>query len=270
MITGVGLIAAGGISWASSAPDFTRHLPRTASPAAIVRNWVTGAGIVVLPLILMGAVMAVSTPDLASAADPASFVGSIPPLWIAVPCLLIALVGMQLINAMSMYSAGFTAQILGIKVSRHRAVAVNAVISLVLGGVLMLVATSFMGSFIAFLSLLAVAFSAWGGVFGADMLRREEYDAGALLDTTRTSAYWYRGGFCPAAVAAWALGPGSGLLFRASDWFTGPPASNNPVGEYGLGWVATVAVSFLLYAVLPKPAVAPAAQPAKEPATMAV
>jgi NCS1 family nucleobase:cation symporter-1 len=134
----------------------------------------------------------------------------------------------------------------------------------------MLVATSFAGSFIAFLSLLAVAFSAWVGVFGADMVRRVEYDAKALLDTTRTSAYWYRGGFSPAAVAAWALGLGSGLLFTTSDWFTGPLASNNPVGEYGLGWVATIALSFLLYAVLPKPAVAPVAQPAKGSATMAV
>jgi NCS1 family nucleobase:cation symporter-1 len=273
MITGVGLIAAGGISWVPSSPDFTRYLPRTASSAAIVRNSIGGAGIVVLPMVLMGAVMAVSTPDLASAADPVSFLGEILPLWIAVPYLLIALVGMLLINSMSMYSAGFTAQTLGFKVPRHWAVSVNAVISLVLGGVLMLVATSFMGSFIAFLSLLAVAFSAWVGVFGADMLRRKEYDAEALLDTTRTSAYWYRGGFSPAAVAAWAVGLGSGLLFTTSDWFTGPLASNNPVGEYGLGWVATVVVSFLLYAVLPKPAVAPATAPAaatQEPAPTAV
>ncbi|MFD5077113.1 cytosine permease [Streptomyces sp. NPDC058371] len=273
MITGVGLIAAGGISWVPSSPDFTRYLPRTASSAAIVRNSIGGAGIVVLPMVLMGAVMAVSTPDLASAADPVSFLGEILPLWIAVPYLLIALVGMLLINSMSMYSAGFTAQTLGFKVPRHWAVSVNAVISLVFGGVLMLVATSFMGSFIAFLSLLAVAFSAWVGVFGADMLRRTEYDAEALLDTTRTSAYWYRGGFSPAAVAAWAVGLGSGLLFTTSDWFTGPLAANNPVGEYGLGWVATVVISFLLYAVLPKPAVVPAtaqADATQEPAPAAV
>jgi NCS1 family nucleobase:cation symporter-1 len=271
MITGVGLIAAGGISWVPSSPDFTRYLPRTASSAAIVRNSIGGAGIVVLPMVLMGAVMAASTPDLASAADPVSFLGAILPLWIAVPYLLIALVGMLLINAMSMYSAGFTAQTLGFKVPRHWAVSVNAVISLVFGGVLMLVATSFMGSFIAFLSLLAVAFSAWVGVFGADMLRRKEYDAEALLDTTRTSAYWYRGGFSPAAVAAWAVGLGSGLLFTRSDWFTGPLASGNPIGEYGLGWVATIVVSFLLYVALPKPAVvAPGTEPAEEPAAMAV
>ncbi|MCZ9342163.1 cytosine permease, partial [Streptomyces sp. TRM76130] len=30
MITGIGLIAAGGVSWIPSAPDFTRYLPRTA------------------------------------------------------------------------------------------------------------------------------------------------------------------------------------------------------------------------------------------------
>ncbi|MET7911169.1 cytosine permease [Streptomyces avermitilis] len=271
MITGVGVIAAGGISWAPSSPDFTRYLPRTASSAAIVRNTVGGAGVVVLPMVLMGAVMAVSTPDLASAADPVSFLGEILPLWIAVPYLLIALVGMLLINSMSMYSAGFTAQTLGFRVPRHWAVSVNAVISLVFGGVLMLVATSFMGSFIAFLSLLAVAFSAWVGVFGADMLRRREYDAEALLDTTRTSAYWYRGGFSPAAVAAWAVGLGTGLLFTTSDWFTGPLASGNPVGEYGLGWVATVVVSFLLYLALPKPALPRTPAPVtEEPAPLAV
>ncbi|MFK0154582.1 cytosine permease [Streptomyces sp. NPDC090499] len=265
MVTGAGLIAAGGMSWAPAAPDFTRYLPGTASSAAIVRNTVGGAGIVVLPLVLMGAVTAAATPGLARAADPVSFLGEILPRWLAVPYLLVALAGMLLINAMSMYSAGFTAQTLGLRIPRHWAVSVNAVISLALGAVLMLAATSFMASFIAFLSLLAVAFSAWVGVFGADMFRRREYDATALLDTTRTSAYWYRAGFSPAAVAAWGLGLAAGLLFTTCDWFTGPLAANNPVGRYGLGWIATIAVSGLLYAVLPKPAVVPAAAGKRAP-----
>ncbi|MFJ6842218.1 cytosine permease [Streptomyces griseoluteus] len=273
LITAVGMIAAGGVSWIPSAPDFTRYLPHTASSRAIVGQTVGGAGIVVLPLVLMGAVMAVATPDLASAADPVSFLGTILPLWIAVPYLLIAVIGMLLINSMSMYSAGFTAQTLGFRIPRHWAVSVNAVISLALGGVLMLVASSFMGSFIAFLSLLAVAFSAWTGVFGADMLRRTEYDARALADTTPTSAYWYRAGFSPAAVAAWAIGLVSGLLFTTSDWFTGPLAKNNPVGEYGLGWIAAILISAALYLALPKPRITPSSPtpaPAEEqiPATV--
>ncbi|MFI8350563.1 cytosine permease [Streptomyces sp. NPDC085596] len=265
VITGIGMIAAGGVSWIPSAPDFTRYLPRTASSKAIVGNSVSGATLVVLPMVLMGAVMAFATPDLASAADPVSFVGEILPTWIAVPYLLIALIGMLLINSMSMYSAGFTAQTLGFRVPRHWAVSVNAVISLALGAALMLVATSFLGTFIAFLSLLAVAFSAWVGVFGADMFRRKEYDSAAMTDTTRTSAYWYRAGFSPAAIASWAIGLISGLLFTTSDWFTGPLAKNNVIGEYGLGWVAAIVISAALYLALPKPPV-PRPTPAPTPA----
>ncbi|MFD9011363.1 cytosine permease [Streptomyces sp. NPDC059552] len=258
MIAGIGTIAAGGISWVPSGPDFTRYLPRTASSKAMVGATIGGAGVVVLPMVLMGAVMAVGTPDLATAQDPVSFIGELLPTWIAVPYLLIALVGMLLINSMSMYSAGFTAQTLGIKVPRAWAVSVNAIISLIFGFLLMVVATSFFGSFISFLTLLAVAFSAWIGVFGVDMLRRPAYDGRALLDTTRTSAYWYRGGFAWQAMTAWALALVVGLLFTKVDWFAGPLASTW-IGENGLGWAAGILTSALLYAVLPRTA---PAQPA--------
>ncbi|GGW98972.1 cytosine permease [Streptomyces chryseus] len=262
MIAGIGTIAAGGISWVPSGPDFTRYLPRTASGRGMVAATVGGAGVVVLPMVLMGAVMAVSTPDLASAKDPVSFIGELLPSWIAVPYLLIALIGMLLINSMSMYSAGFTAQTLGINVPRAWAVSVNAIISLVFGFLLMVVATSFFGSFISFLTLLAVAFSAWIGVFGVDMLSRRTYDGEALMDTTRTSGYWYRGGFAWQAMTAWGVALVAGLLFTKVDWFTGPLAGSW-IGRNGLGWAATVVVAALLYAALPR---TKASEPAQEPA----
>ncbi|MFE9255908.1 cytosine permease [Streptomyces sp. NPDC006879] len=258
MIAGIGTIAAGGISWVPSGPDFTRYLPQTASATGVVGATVGGAGVVVLPMVLMGAVMAVGTPDLASAQDPVSFIGELLPLWIAVPYLLIALVGMVLINSMSMYSAGFTAQTLGIRVPRAWAVSVNAVISLVGGFLLMVVATSFFGAFISFLTLLAVAFSAWIGVFGVDMLRRKSYDAEALLDTTRSSAYWYRGGFAWQAMTAWGFALLAGLAFTRVDWFSGPLAGTW-IGENGLGWVVGVLTSAGLYAALVR------ARPTAEP-----
>ncbi|MEU8463095.1 cytosine permease [Streptomyces sp. NPDC029003] len=262
MVAGIGTIAAGGISWVPSGPDFTRYLPRTASSKALVGATIGGAGVVVLPMVLMGAVMAVGTPDLATAQDPVSFIGELLPTWIAVPYLLIALIGMLLINSMSMYSAGFTAQTLGIKVPRAWAVSVNAVISLVFGFLLMVVATSFFGSFISFLTLLAVAFSAWIGVFGVDMLRRTSYDGAALLDTTPASAYWYRGGFAWQAMTAWGSALVAGLLFTKVDWFSGPLASTW-IGENGLGWVTGILTSGVLYAVLPRTA-APAGRSAAE------
>ncbi|MFD9408291.1 cytosine permease [Streptomyces sp. NPDC059989] len=264
MIAGIGTIAAGGISWVPSGPDFTRYLPRTASSKGMVGATIGGAGVVVLPMVLMGAVMAVGTPDLATAQDPVSFIGELLPTWIAVPYLLIALIGMLLINSMSMYSAGFTAQTLGIKVPRAWAVSVNAVISLVFGFLLMVVATSFFGSFISFLTLLAVAFSAWIGVFGVDMLRGRTYDGPALLDTTRTSAYWYKGGFAWQAMTAWGLALVVGLLFTKVDWFSGPLASTW-IGQNGLGWAAGILTSALLYAVLPRTAAPDATAPTEEP-----
>ncbi|MFF3291122.1 cytosine permease [Streptomyces sp. NPDC003023] len=265
MVAGIGTLAAGGISWVPSGPDFTRYLPRTASSRAMVGATVGGAGIVVLPMVLMGAVMAVATPDLASAQDPVAFIGEILPMWLAVPYLLIALVGMLLINSMSMYSAGFTAQTLGVKVPRAWAVSVNALISLVFGFLLMVVATGFIGSFISFLTLLAVAFSAWIGVFGVDMLRRPAYDGAALMDTTRTSAYWYRGGFAWQAMVSWAAALVTGLLFTRVDWFAGPLAGSW-IGRNGLGWAATIVLSAALYAVLPRTPGTPAGpvEPASE------
>lgn len=271
MIAGIGILAAGGISWAPSAPDFTRYLPRTASSRAMVGSTVGGAGIVVLPMVLLGAVMAVSTPDLAAASDPVAFIGEILPMWISVPYLLIALVGMLLINSMSMYSAGFTAQTLGVKVPRAWAVSVNAVISLIFGFLLMIVARSFIGSFISFLTLLAVAFSAWIGVFGVDMLSRRRYDGEALMDTTRTSAYWYRGGFAWQAMVSWGVALPAGLLFTKVDWFAGPLASSW-IGENGLGWAATIVAAAALYAVLPRTKAPVPAAPVAEsgPATLPI
>ncbi|MFC0600759.1 purine-cytosine permease family protein [Streptomyces palmae] len=256
LIAGIGTIAAGGISWVPSGPDFTRYLPGRTSGRAIVGTTVSGAAVVVVPMVLMGAVMAAVTPDLASAPDPVSFLGDVLPTWLAVPYLITALVGMLLINSLSMYSAGFTAQTMGVRLPRSLAVSINAVISLVGGLVLMLVAKSFLSSFITFLTLLAVSFSAWIGVFGVDMMRRRgravRYHAEALTDTGRGSRYWYAGGFCPQAMAAWLLALGAGLCFTRTDWFAGPLA-DSWIGRNGLGWAATILIAALLFAVLPTP-----------------
>ncbi|WP_406092058.1 purine-cytosine permease family protein [Streptomyces sp. NBC_01013] len=260
MIAGIGTLAAGGISWAPTGPDFTRYLPHTAPGRVMVAATVGGAGIVFLPLVLTGAVMAVGTPGLAVTHDPVSFIGVLLPDWIAVPYLVVAVLGMVLINAMSMYSAGFTAQTLGFAVPRAWAVGVNAAISLFLGALLMLVASSFVDSFVSFLNLLAVTFSAWIGVFGVDLLRGRTYDPAALMNTTPTSAYWYSGGVAWNAVAAWAAGLVVGLLFTGVEWFTGPLATTWP-GRNGLGWAVTIVVSGGLYAALPRPGARQRAEP---------
>ncbi|MFB7913135.1 purine-cytosine permease family protein [Streptomyces sp. NPDC056061] len=253
MVTGIGVLVAGGISWVPSGPDFARYLPRTASGRAVVAATTAGAVVVCLPLVLMGAVMAVETPGLAAARDPVAFIGPLLPAWLAVPYLLVSVVGMVLINAMSLYTGGFTAQTLGLAIPRTWAVGVNAVISLFLSSLLMMSAQRFMDSFVSFLTLLAVTFSAWIGVFGADRLRGRAYDPAALLNTSPDGDYWYTGGFSLPAAAAWTAGLVAGLLLTRVEWFSGPLA-DTWAGRHGLGWAVTVAVSGASYAILPRPA----------------
>ncbi|WP_372344070.1 cytosine permease [Streptomyces sp. KL116D] len=83
----------------------------------------------------------------------------------------------------------------------------------------MLVATSPHGSSIAFLSLLAVVPSPRGPASSVRTCtkRRHYLTAPPRSTRLRTSAYWYKGGFSPAAVIAWAVGLVSGLRFTSSD-----------------------------------------------------
>jgi cytosine/uracil/thiamine/allantoin permease len=74
------------------------------------------------------------------------------------------------------------------------------------------------------------------------------------MDTTRTSRYWYSGGFRLPAVLGWAVAIVAGLLFTkastsATDvWFAGP-LSDTWFGVNGLGWAISMVVSGLIYAL---------------------
>lgn len=274
MIAGIGTIAAGGLSWVPTGPDFARYLPHSASGKKIVGTTVSGAALVLVPMVVMGGVMAVSNPELANQnTDPMSFLGQVLPSAIAIPYLITALIGMMLINSLSMYSAGFTAQTMGVKLPRALAVSINAAISLIGGLFMMLVAKDFVGQFIAFLTLLAVSFSAWIGVYAMDMVRRRKmavrYHAESLMTIGPSSRYWYKGGFCWQAMSAWALALIVGLCFTKVQWFSGPLAGTW-IGENGLGWVVTILIAAVVFAVLPAarenetPASAPAPEGSKE------
>ncbi|MFG3070730.1 MULTISPECIES: purine-cytosine permease family protein [Streptomyces] len=262
MVAGVGTLVAGGLSWVPSAPDFARYLPRSVPDRAMVAAAVGGALVTIPPMVATGAVMAVSSPHLAVAKDPVAFIGELLPRWLSVPYLLTAVIGMVLVNAMSMYSAGFTAQTLGFAVPRAWAVGVNATISLLLGGTLMLVVTSFVDTFLSFLTLLGVTFSAWTGVFGVDLLRGRVYDSAALMDTRPRSGYWYSGGYSRQAMAAWGAALVVGLLFTDVEWFTGP-LGTSWTGRHGLGWAVTILVAAGVYAALPRPADGTVGAPAR-------
>jgi len=255
MIAGVGVIAAGtGIGWANASADISRYQAPGVRAGSLVLSAAAGAGIPLVLLISLGSMLAAGDPSLAAAGDPVAAIRAMLPTWMAVPYLVAAFGGLLLSNHLSVYSAGLTTLTLGIRVRRVWAVVVDVVVTFLGAIYFVLVADGFYTPFIAFISLLAVPITAWVGVFVVDMVHRHHYDPVALMDTGRTSAYWYRAGLEPRALTAWAIAIVGGYLFTTAGpsddaWFAGPLAGTW-FGENGLGWVITFVLAAGLYAAL--------------------
>ncbi len=255
LIAGIGIIAAGtGIGWANASADMSRYQSPAVRAGSLVASAAAGAGIPLVLLISLGSLLAAGDPTLADAGDPVAAIRAMLPTWMAVPYLIAAFGGLLLSNHLSVYSAGLTTLTLGIRVRRVYAVVVDVTVTFAGAIYFILIADGFYGPFIAFISALAVPITAWVGVFAVDMVKRRNYDPAALMDTGRTSAYWYRGGVAWRAFGAWALAIVVGYLFAtlgpsADPWFTGPLAGNW-FGENGLAWVITFVVGAGVYAAL--------------------
>lgn len=255
MLIGIGVIAAGtGIGWANAAADMARYQPHGSRSGALITASSLGAGIPLVTLIGLGALVTAGNPELASASDPVAAIRALLPPWMVVPYLITAFGGLLLSNHLSVYSAGLTTLTLGLRVKRVYAVTVDVVITFLGAIYFMLITGSFYGPFITLISLLAIPITAWLAVFLVDMAKRRYYDPEGLLDLRPGSRYWYRGGFEWRAVGAWAAATVVGVLFtRAGSgdeiWFAGPLAST-VIGENGLAWVATFVVAGGLYLAL--------------------
>ncbi|MFQ3560447.1 cytosine permease [Streptomyces gramineus] len=255
VVAGVGFIASGtGIGWANAGADYARYLPRAIPGRRLVVASAFGAGIPLVLLISLGSLLSAGDPTLATSSDPVAAINAMLPSWMAIPYLVAAFGGLLMSNHLSTYSAGLTMITLGLRVPRTWAVAIDVVVMFAGGIYFMLIADDFYGPFSTFLTLLAVPISAWIGVVVVDSLRGRTYDPRALMDTTRSSAYWYTGGMRLPAVLGWALAIVAGLLFTkastsASDvWFAGP-LSGTWLGVNGLGWAVSMAVAAAVYAL---------------------
>ncbi|MFE4535434.1 purine-cytosine permease family protein [Streptomyces scopuliridis] len=255
VVAGIGFIAAGtGIGWANAGADYARYLPREIPGRRLIVASAFGAGIPLVLLISLGSLLSAGDPTLATSSDPVAAINAMLPSWMAIPYLIAAFGGLLMSNHLSTYSAGLTMITLGLRVPRPVAVALDVVLMFAGGIYFMLIADDFYGPFSTFLTLLAVPISAWIGVIAVDSLRGRTYDPEALMDTTRTSRYWYAGGFHLPAVLGWAAAIVAGLLFTKAStsetdvWFAGP-LSGTWFGVNGLGWAISMTVGAAVYAL---------------------
>lgn len=253
MAIGIGTIAAGtGIGWATAGADIARYTRTSVKAGALVSASAAGAGIPLVVLVGLGALVSAGDPTLAQAGDPVAAIRDLLPGWMAIPYLIAAFGGLLLSNHLSVYSASLTTLTLGVKVPRVWAVTVDVVVTTLGAMYFMLVADGFYAPFITFISVLAVPITAWLGVFIADMVRRRWYDPVALLDLRPGGRYWYRGGVAWGALAAWLVAIVIGFLFTSVQVGDADPVfvgafSKTWIGANGLGWIVTFVVGAGLY-----------------------
>lgn len=174
-----------GLGWVNAAADYSRYLPRSASTRGVV-GWTTfGGALAPAILVVIGVMLAGSSPDLKDAisSDPIGALTTILPVWFLIPFALVAILGLVGGAVLDIYSSGLALLSVGVKIPRPVAAGVDGVFMVAGAIYIAFFAESFIIPFQAFLITLGVPIAAWAGVFVADvLLRRTAYAVGELDD----------------------------------------------------------------------------------------
>ncbi|WP_314149657.1 cytosine permease, partial [uncultured Leifsonia sp.] len=164
-----------GLAWAMSSAEVARYQrPRSSGAAGML--WATfGAGVPPFVLVSYGGLLAASNPGVsdALAGDPVGALERLGlPAWYSIPLLLA--VGLSLVSALvlTMYSAGFTLDALGVRMGRRwSTIAVAAVIA-ASGFVLAATVDQLDAVIRGVPTALSVPVAAWAGLFAGEMMLR--------------------------------------------------------------------------------------------------
>ncbi|RST08645.1 nitrate reductase [Streptomyces sp. WAC05374] len=242
LLAGVTLVASGPLSYTTSA-DFSRYLPRTTSPRAII-GWTALGGFLPSVVVCSLGALAATAVDMT---DPQSGLRTILPGWFEPVFLLALVLGTIAINALTAYSAGLALQAVGIRVRRSLSVIADGVaaVSLTLYGLLV---SDFLDTVSNVLQLTVVLLGPAVAVYATDiLLRRNRYDGPALVDESPGSPFWYTAGVNTAGVLALTGGVTAAALC-VNTLYTGPVA--RALDGLDLALPAGLAVSSSLYALL--------------------
>jgi purine-cytosine permease-like protein len=213
------IVSGGGLSWANTGSDYSRYLPRTSSLRAIF--WYSAVG-GFLPAVLLEVLGAAVASAVSSASDPIAGIPAALPGWVAVPYLLFAIVTLLAVNTINLYSSGLTLQALGLRIARWQCVVVDSAICTALC-FFVIFSDAFNKYYSEFLGLLIIWLAPWFAIYAVDAwLRRERYDAPALVDETPRGRYWRSGGFHVPGLVAQLLGMIAAALWINSLAFVGP------------------------------------------------
>jgi nucleobase:cation symporter-1, NCS1 family len=254
-----------GLGWTNLAADYSRYLPRSASARGVVAWTTISASIAPIVLLVVGLLLAGSSPELSDAlgADPIGALAAALPTWFLVPFALTAVLGLVGGAVLDIYSSGLALLAAGLRIPRWSAALVDGVI-MVLGTIyVVFVAQDFLGQFTGFLITLGVPVAAWCGIFLADIaLRRRDY---AEADLYRPSGRYGDVRPLPAILLVVCTVLGWGLVTNsAAGWLAWQGYLLGPFGLGGtdgawayanLGVFVSLAVGFVVTLLVGRPAV---------------
>lgn len=179
------MMTAFGLSWANSAADYSRYLPRSASGRGVV-GWTTfGGAVAPVLLLLYGLLLIGSRPDLIDpiAADPLGALTVVLPKSFLLVYAVVVVAGLVAGAVLDIYSSGLTLLALGAPLARWQAALLDGILMMIGAVYVVWFAPDFLGPFQGFLITLGVPITAWAGIFLADLaLRRRDYDQASLFD----------------------------------------------------------------------------------------
>ncbi|MFF9852026.1 purine-cytosine permease family protein [Streptomyces litmocidini] len=248
LVAGTAMVASGPLSYTTSA-DFSRYLPRTASPRAVAGWTALGSFVPSVIVCALGAFAATAV-DMT---DPQNALQEILPGWFTPVFLLSLVLGTISINALTAYSAGLALQAVGLRIRRTVSVLFDGAVavSLTLYGLLV---SNFLDTVSNALQVITVLIGPLMAVYATDVvLRRNRYDGVALSDETSGSPFWFTGGVNWAGAVSLLTGVAAAALC-VNTLYTGPVAA--ALGGMDLSLPVGMVVSTVLYVVLGRRAVA--------------
>ncbi len=234
------VIAASGLSWVNMASDYTRYLHPDTPVWRVVWATALGAAIPVFLLMALGMVLASTAPSLASTANPIGALQTMLPTWVRVLYLLTAVGGMVTGDILDIYSAGLSLLAARVRLPRSRTVLVDAAVSLSASLYVLLVARNFVGTFEAFLSVVACFLAPWTAIFLLDSASSLH---GGYPEQRETRTWRWQ------ACVTWLIGTAVALAFTSTGVFSGPLAIGVFRGS-SLGYLVGFLVTLGLYGVL--------------------
>jgi NCS1 family nucleobase:cation symporter-1 len=234
------LVSSAPYGWANFSAEYSRYLPATVSPRAVVRNVFWGFTIVADVVMLLGVLLSLSVHQ----ANPVQDLPHVLPTAFLVPFMLIIVLGLFSANVLNAYTSGLALQTIGIRLPRHQTVVVDMILVAAMG-IYALYIYNFVSGFETFLGLMIVWITPWTALYVSHYFADRGPDVPE--DLFRVGGrYWYHNGVNWKTLIAFLAGMVAALLF-VNDYplFVGPLTSWVGGGDFSI--VAGTVVSLAIY-----------------------